>query len=110
MLPRQFVASLIISFALLIFIVWLIKRGKLDIAYCWVWLFIGIAAPFIVLNYGALQWVTRVIGAITPTTTLFLFGILILFLICLQLSIAVSPQRRQIKRLAQKLALLEEKS
>lgn len=106
MYPRQFLASLIISVLLLGFIIRLIQRGRLDISYCWIWLGVGIAAPMIVLKYDWLLWFSRLIGAVAPTTTLFLFAILILFLMCLQLSIIILTQRRQIKKLTQYLALM----
>lgn len=105
MYPKQFAASLVISVFLLLLIIRLIQKGKLDIAYCWVWLGVGALAPLTVLKYNWLLLITNSIGAVTPTTTLFLFSILILFLLCLQLSIVVSTQRRQIKKLTQELAL-----
>ena len=102
---RQFFASLIISLGLLVFIIRLIQKGRLDISYCWIWLGVGITMPLIVLKYDWLVWFTHLIGAVSPTTTLFLFSILVLFLLCLQFSIVISTQRRQIKKLIQQLAL-----
>jgi hypothetical protein len=109
MYPKQFIVSLILGFALLILIIRLIQKGRLDISYCWIWLGVGIIAPLIVLRYDWLLWVTSFIGAMTPTTTLFLFSILVLFLMCLQFSIVISTQRRQIKKLTQELALRTKK-
>jgi len=110
MYPRQFIITLIISLALLFLIVRLIQKGRLDISYCWLWLCVGIIAPLIVIKYNWLLWFSQLIGAVSPITTLFLFSILILFLMCLQFSIVISLQRRQIKRLAQQLAMrLEDK-
>jgi hypothetical protein len=110
MYPRQFIIALIISLALLFLIVRLIQKGRLDISYCWLWLSVGIIAPLIVVKYDWLLWFSKLIGAVSPITTLFLFSILILFLMCLQFSIVISLQRRQIKRLTQQLAMrLEDK-
>jgi hypothetical protein len=110
MYPRQFIITLIISLALLFLIIRLIQKGKLDISYCWLWLGVGIIAPLIVIKYDWLLWFSGLIGAVSPITTLFLFSILILFLMCLQFSIVISLQRRQIKRLTQQLAMrLEDK-
>ena len=110
MYPRQFVIALVISLALLFLIIRLIQKGRLDISYCWLWLGVGIIAPLIVIKYDWLLWISKVIGAVSPITTLFLFSILILFLMCLQFSIVISLQRRQIKRLTQQLAVrLEDK-
>ncbi len=105
MSERQFVVSLIISVLFLFAVVRLVQKGRLDITYCWLWLGIGVAAPVIVLKYDVLIWFTNLIGAVTPTTTLFLFSILILFIMCLQFSIIISKQKRQIKKLTQQIAL-----
>jgi hypothetical protein len=110
MLIRQYVVMLLISLGFLALIIRLIQKGMLDISYCWLWLGVGIMAPLIVIKYDWLLWFSKLIGAVSPITTLFLFSILILFLMCLQFSIVISMQRRQIKRLTQQMAIrLEEK-
>ena len=110
MYPKQFYVSLVISLALFFLVVRLIQKGRLDISYCWLWLAVGIAAPLIVIKYDWLLWFSKQIGVVSPITTLFLFSILILFLMCLQFSLVISVQRRQIKRLTQQIAMrMEEK-
>lgn len=100
-------ASVVIAFCLLALIVRLVQRGRLDIAYCWLWLGIGVGTLLIVLNYDWLLKLSGLIGAVAPTTTLFLLGFLMVLLLCLQFSMVVSTHRRQIKRLTQRLAVLE---
>ncbi len=108
MYPKQFYVSLVISLALLLLVVRLIQKGRLEISYCWLWLGVGVAAPLIVIRYDWLLWFSRQIGAVSPVTTLFLFSILVLFLMCLQFSLVISLQRRQIKRLTQQIAMRTE--
>ena len=105
MYPKQFYVSLAISLALFFLVVRLIQKGRLEISYCWLWLSVGIVAPLIVVKYDWLLWFSQLIGAVSPVTTLFLFSILILFLMCLQFSLVISLQRRQIKRLTQQIAM-----
>ncbi len=105
MYPKQFYVSLVISLALFFLVVRLIQKGRLEISYCWLWLSVGVAAPLIVIKYDWLLWFSKQIGAVSPITTLFLFSILILFLMCLQFALVISLQRRQIKRLTQQIAL-----
>ncbi len=102
---KQFVIMLVIGLALFFLIIRLIQKGRLDISYCWLWLAVGFMAPLIVIKYDWLLWFSQLIDVATPITTLFLFSILILFLMCLQFSIVISIQRRQIKRLAQQIAM-----
>jgi len=104
--PRQFVASILISLALLAVVVRLVQKGRLDIAYCWVWLGIGLGAILVVVRYDLLVRLSHLIGAVTVTTTLFLLAFLVVLLMCLQFSLVISQQRRQIKQLSQEIALL----
>jgi len=108
MYPKQFYVSLVISLILFFQVVRLIQKGRLEISYCWLWLAVGITAPMIVIKYDWLLWFSNLIGAVSPVTTLFLFSILILFLMCLQFSLVISLQRRQIKRLTQQIAMRTE--
>ena len=108
MFPRQLFASVVIALCLLAVIVRLVQRGHLDIAYCWLWLGIGVGTLLVVLHYDWLLRLSDIIGAVAPTTTLFLLGFLMVMLLCLQFSMVVSTHRRQIKRLTQRLAILEQ--
>jgi hypothetical protein len=105
MWERQLITSFILSLLLLGLIVRLVQKGRLDIAYCWLWLGIGFAAILVVLHYDWLTRFSELIGAVANTTTLFLIGFFVVLLLCLQFSLIISHQRRQIKRLSQQLAL-----
>lgn len=104
--PRQFVASIILSVGLLALIVRLVQKGRLDIAYCWVWLGIGVGAILAVVRYDWLVRLSHLIGAVTITTTLFLIAFFVLLMMTLQFSLVISQHRRQIKKLSQEIALL----
>ncbi|MCK5849732.1 MAG: DUF2304 domain-containing protein [Kiritimatiellae bacterium] len=110
LLPRQFIASIILSISLLVLIIRLVQKGRLDIAYCWLWLFIGAGIMLIVIRYDWLTRVSSLIGAVANTTTLFLLGFFVLLMLCLQFSLVISHHRRQIKRLTQELAVLRKES
>jgi hypothetical protein len=106
MFLRQFIASIVLSLSLLVLTVRLVQKGKLDIAYCWIWLGVSFASIGIVLRYEWLLKLSDLIGALTPTTTLFLLGFFVVLLMCMQFSLVISQQRRQIRRLSQQIALL----
>lgn len=107
MLPRQLIASVMIALMILAVVIRLVQRGHLDIAYCWLWLGIGGGMLLLVLNYDWLIKLSDLIGAVTPTTTIFLMGFMVVLLLCLQFSLVISTHRRQIKRLTQRLAMAE---
>ena len=106
MLLRQFIASVVLSLFMLALTIRLVQKGKLDMAYCWIWLGISLASLGIVLRYDWLLRLSNLIGAITQTTTLFLLGFFVILLMCMQFSLVISQQRRQIRRLSQQIALL----
>ena len=110
MLPRQVIASFLIGICLLMLIVRLVQRGRLDIAYCWLWLGVGAGIMTAVLAYDWLEAFAHAIGAVMVTTALFLVGFVVVLLMCLQFSLVVSAHRRQIKRLAQQVALLQQRT
>ncbi len=104
--PRQFVASIVLGLALLGLILRLVQKGRLDIAYCWIWLGIAAGALLVVIRYNWLVKLSGLIGAVTITTTLFLIAFFVLLLMTLQFSLVISQHRRQIKKLSQEIALL----
>ena len=61
----------------------------------------------IMLKYDWLIALTNFIGAVLPTTTLFIGSIVFLILIAVQFSIKLSLFSNQIKNLAQENALLK---
>ena len=99
MLPRQFDASIILSLVLLLLIVRLVQRGRLDIAYCWLWLCIGLAGLAVVIRHDLLRLLSASIGAMSDTTTVFLLGFFVVLLMCLQFALVISLHRRQIQKL-----------
>jgi hypothetical protein len=107
MTPQQKVFALIASAFLMILIIELVRRKKLAEEYSALWLLIGIVIFVLVLWYDLLLIITGIIGAGTPTTTLFLFGILCLVLINLHFSIKITALTNQVKHLAQRMATEE---
>jgi len=105
---RQFWATLIIAASFLVLIIRLVQKGRLNMAYSWLWLCMGGGMILVVLKYEWLVLLSEFIGAVTPTTTLFLSAILILLVLCLHLSIVVSRHRYQIKKITQQLAIKTE--
>jgi len=55
---------------------------------------------------GLLQWITRLIGAWTPSSTLFFLGEACLVLLCLNFAVQISRAGVRIKTLGQEVAIL----
>ena len=108
MVMRPRFLALLISVALVFFIVDLVRRRKLREEYSWLW--ISLSAFMVVLSFwpGLLRYVTDLIGAAVVTSTLFFFALVFLMFINIQFSVEISTLRKQVKNLAQKLAILDE--
>lgn len=104
---QQKIFAVIASLFLFVVIIYLVKKRKLREEYSWLWLLTGAVILVLVLWYDLLLMLTSLIGAVTATTTLFIFGIIFLMLIALHFAIKISSLSDQVKDLAQKLSILE---
>jgi len=106
MFLHQKIFAVVASFLIMAVVVELVRRRKLREEYSWLWLLTGAVIIVLVMWYDLLVAITRLIGAIAPTTTLFIFGLLFLMLISLHYSIQISKLSYQVKEMGQQLALL----
>ncbi len=103
---HQKIFAIVASLLIMALVVELVRRRKLREEYSWLWLLTGAVIVALVLWYDLLVALTRLIGAIAPTTTLFIFGLLFLMVISLHYSIQISKLSHQVKELGQQLAML----
>ena len=106
---RQQIVALIVSIALLVLIVELVRRRRLREEYSVLWILTAVGIFALAVWYDLLVSLTHLIGAMLPTSTLFFFSLLFLVLLCLQFSVRISKLDEQVKELAQTLALRETK-
>lgn len=99
--------TLIIGFSLFVIIIELVRRRKMREEYSLLWLLSGAVICILSLWYDALAWITRLVGAVYPPSTLFFFGLIFLAVINIFYSVKLSKLSGELKNLAQKIALLE---
>jgi hypothetical protein len=87
---KQKIFAIVASGVLILLIALLIKRRKLREEYALLWLATGIGILILVIDYPLLVWISKLIGAVLPTTTLFLFALLFVILISISFSIRFS--------------------
>lgn len=104
---HQRIFALFIGIGIFIMILEMVRRRKLEEEYSFLWLIIGLGIVVLVLWQGLLEWLTHLIGAVAQTTTIFIFGLVILVLINLHFSVKITKLSRQVKDLAQQLAILK---
>jgi len=104
---RNKVVALVFGIGMLIIIIDLVRRRKLREEYSWLWLMTGAGILILALWFDLLKWVTHLVGAITPSSTIFLFAFLFLIFISLHFSVVISKLTDRNKELAQWYAILE---
>lgn len=100
------VLAVVLSTAVLITVLLLVRRRKLREEYTPIWVALALLMTAISLRLDLLRLVTRAIGAWTPSSTLFFLGELFLMGICLNYAVRFSRQTLQLKDLAQETAVL----
>ncbi len=97
------------SFAFLFFIIYLMKKGKLEVKYSIIWLAFSLCMilfacfPYIVLILNDIS------GVINPVNFIFFTQIIFILLILLSVSAVISGFSKKIKQLAQANAILEKR-
>ena len=103
---RQTVFFLTVAVLLLVVIFELVRRRRLRVEYSWLWIAAGVTNVALILRYDLLIRLTGLVGAVIPTSTLFFLCILYLALLSLNYSVRLTTLSREVKELAQELALL----
>jgi len=103
----QKVFGILTSLILFTAIIYLVKKGKLREEYSLIWFLTGFILLLLVIWYDLLLFITKLIGAVLPTTTLFIFGIVFLILLSLHFAIKISNLTDQVKNLSQIVSILE---
>ena len=109
MLPRQKVAMMVICIIIFVLILDLVRRRKLREEYSWLWLLTSSALFALVIQYSWLELITEAMGAVLPTTTLFIGALVFLMFLSIQFSVRISRLTDQVKNMVQENALLREK-
>ena len=107
MLPRQQFAMTIICVFVFILILDLVRRRKLREEYSWLWLLTSVSMIALVTKYEWLGALSKIIGAVIPTTTLFIGALIFLMILSVQFSVRISYLSDRIKNVVQENALLK---
>ncbi len=103
---NQKLFALVLSAIVFLFIFELVRKRRLREEYSVLWLLTSVAMFVLVIKYEWLIWLTNLIGAALPTSTLFFGSIVFLMLVAIQVSIKLSRLADQVKNLSQDNALL----
>jgi hypothetical protein len=98
--------SVLGSLVLLGLVVELVRRRSLKEEYSLLWIITALVLLGLTIWFGLLVRITRAIGAIAPSSTLFFFGLVFALLMLLHFSVRVSLLERQLTALVQELGLI----
>ena len=107
--PATRVLAIGLCSAFLIAVLVLVRRGRLREEYTPIWTVVALGTMVLSLWFDALRMLTRAVGAWTPSSTLFFFGLVFLLTVCLNYAVRLSGLSLQVKLLAQEVALLRQK-
>lgn len=103
------VMALVGSLLLVSLVLWLVRRRTLREEYTPIWLAVAVTIAAISIWPSLLMALTRLVGAWTPRSTLFFFGLAFLVAISLNYAVRLSRLTLQLKNLSQEMALLRER-
>jgi hypothetical protein len=100
------ILSLTLCSAFLLAVLVLVRRGKLREEYTPIWTIVAVGTMIATIWFDVVRLLTRLVGAWTPSSTMFFFGLLFLLVVCLNYAVRLSGMSSQVKLLAQEVALL----
>lgn len=103
------ILALALCSAFLAAVLILVRRGKLREEYTPIWTVVALATMVLSVWFDAVRLLTRAVGAWTPSSTLFFFGLVFLLTVSLNYAVRLSGLSLQVKLLAQEVALLRQK-
>ena len=103
------VGAVVVSGALLLLVIDLVRRRKLTEEYSFIWILCSVALLVLSLWRDILHVTARWLGVYYPPAVLLLVLIFFVFVASLYFSVVISGQRRQIERLVEEVALLDQR-
>jgi hypothetical protein len=90
----------------LLMVIELVRRRKLKEEYSVLWVITAVLVLLISIWFSLLSKVTNAIGAISPASTLFFFGLLFCLVLLLHFSVRISSLERRLTALVQEVGMM----
>ncbi len=94
------------AFLTLLFMFELLRRRRLREKYAALWISVSFAVIVFAVFPGVLYWLADLVGITTPANLLFFLSLLVLLVVCVQLSAEISSMEHEVQTLAEESALL----
>jgi hypothetical protein len=100
------IVALAVATALFLAVFEAVRRRRLSESLTPIWLTCALAVLVLAVNLNLLETMTSLIGAWTPSSTVFFFALLFLLAISLSYAVVLTRLGRQVARLTQEIAML----
>lgn len=97
------------ALAILASVLRLVVQGRLRVRYAALWLTVSAALTIVSFLPGLLSTVATRLGFVVPANLLFFAGLILLVLVGIHLSVAVTRLEDRVQRLAEELVLLADR-
>lgn len=91
---------------LVVFLVQLLRTRRIKEKYAGLWIAVAVAVAILGAFPGIPVWLAGVVGVELPVNLLFATALLVLLIVCIQLSIGVSTLDERVRTLTEEVALL----
>ena len=108
-MTRTTFVALIVALALLLFVLELVRRRRLQERYSVLWLATGLTLVVLAAWPALLARIASALGIVSPPNALFVVALGFFLAVMLHFSLVISRLSEHTSRLAQRLALLEER-
>ena len=106
-LRLQIVIGIIVT-VLLLYVINMVRKKRVDMRYALGWMFLGVIILVLDIFPQVFFWIAKLAGIEVPSNMLFFIGFLLLVIVAYALTVAVSHLSLKVKKLTQELALLRE--
>lgn len=97
------------SILMLAFVIFTVRKNKMNIHYSVIWIIWGISLVILSLFPSIISWASDVLSIATPTNTLFLIMIFFLYCLTLYIYLKISKHNEEIIALNYEIAVLKKK-
>lgn len=101
--------AIVFSVVLILFIINLVKKNKLDEKYSILWLFASFIILIVSIFPSVITFLSNKFNVFYPPSLMLLFAILILGAYIVHISVVITKQNKMIVKLTQELGIMKEK-
>jgi len=91
---------------LVVFLVVLLRTRRLREKYAVTWIVVGVGVAVLGAFPGAVEGLARLVGVQTPSNLIFALALIVLLLVCIQLSAEITTLEEETRTLVEEVALL----